>query len=52
MGCRAVPKTVRADVGGVRNQRDPGMHHSANGTLIEATATCAQEEGRPAVGGG
>jgi hypothetical protein len=51
MRCRAVSKTVRADVWSVRNQRDPGMHHSANGTLVEATATRAQEEGRPAVSG-
>ena len=47
----AVSKTVRTDVRRVRNQRDPGMHHSTNSTLVEAPAPGAKEEGRPAVGG-
>jgi len=51
MRCRAVPKAVRTDVWGVRHQRDPGMNHSTNGALIEATAAGAKEQGWPAVGG-
>ena len=50
MRCRAVSKTVRTDVGSVWHQRDPGVHHPANSTLVEATATRAKEDGRPAVG--
>ncbi len=51
MGCRTVSKTVRPDVWGVRNQRDPSMHHATNGALVEATATGAKEQSRPTVGG-
>jgi hypothetical protein len=45
-------QTVRPNVGSIGHQRDPGVHHSTDGPLVEAPATRTKEERGATVGGG